>query len=493
MANPSFNPPPPPVSLLFAFSLSIELSSAHKTHISLRPSTHHWQHYHPRAFFSICFPERQPATEIMSRDFDVFMCWHLVAFSLTTGVALLLSVYNKTHQNSSSSGSGHAATGWHTCCVRYQLAHLDSKVRTRIMTCDFQSQQICSLVFFLAAAASSDPSVLNKYHAGFNECANEVSRYLGNVEGMDVEQRARLLNHLANSITSVSSSSSSPPPTQPSSSTSSSPLTSQGLLGAASPPGTCATSHNITTAHVRPIQVQPVATNNVSTSLSINTLPVTIAPKSEPTPLELNNNNTLLSPTLGQTPISQPQPPRVLSGVQMVPTKLSTGEVAFVIPGNILTSGQIPSYIIPVYAGAATGSQVATPTAAQGAVVPLTPDHPAPQPSLKCMAPAAVALPSQQQQPQGILAAPPAPIMVLPTTPLRPTPSTSGSGGNMLLPHLQPAPQQVRQLQPPPQQIFKEEDVWRPWWGRHLSLSKCTVLWETPYGACNWNSSWNYS
>lgn len=40
----------------------------------------------------------------------------------------------------------------------------------------------------------------NKYKIGFNECASEVCRYLGEIECIDPEIRMRLLDHLASVI-----------------------------------------------------------------------------------------------------------------------------------------------------------------------------------------------------------------------------------------------------------------------------------------------------
>lgn len=61
-------------------------------------------------------------------------------------------------------------------------------------------------------ATGSDPTLSDKYRLGFNECAQEVSRYLGATDDDDAELRARLLNHLANCVTSSDSSSSSSSP-----------------------------------------------------------------------------------------------------------------------------------------------------------------------------------------------------------------------------------------------------------------------------------------
>lgn len=55
----------------------------------------------------------------------------------------------------------------------------------------------------VAAAIVNDPSVLNKYRAGFSECASEVNRYLGNMEGFDQPLRQRILGHLNHCVNSL--------------------------------------------------------------------------------------------------------------------------------------------------------------------------------------------------------------------------------------------------------------------------------------------------
>uniref|UniRef100_H2TKB7 Hairy-related 9 n=1 Tax=Takifugu rubripes TaxID=31033 RepID=H2TKB7_TAKRU len=46
-------------------------------------------------------------------------------------------------------------------------------------------------------ALSADVTVLSKYRAGFNECMNEVTRFLSTSEGVNTEVRSRLLSHLS--------------------------------------------------------------------------------------------------------------------------------------------------------------------------------------------------------------------------------------------------------------------------------------------------------
>nr|CAI5867044.1 unnamed protein product [Callosobruchus analis] len=48
----------------------------------------------------------------------------------------------------------------------------------------------------LAMSAATDPSVVNKFKAGFNECATEVGRF----PGLDPVVKRRLLQHLANCL-----------------------------------------------------------------------------------------------------------------------------------------------------------------------------------------------------------------------------------------------------------------------------------------------------
>jgi len=52
-----------------------------------------------------------------------------------------------------------------------------------------------------ARVNTNDPSTMARYRAGYNECANEVTRYLMSLDGLDAQVRARLLSHLASYCT----------------------------------------------------------------------------------------------------------------------------------------------------------------------------------------------------------------------------------------------------------------------------------------------------
>ncbi len=53
------------------------------------------------------------------------------------------------------------------------------------------------------AAMTIDPTVMAKYQNGFGECAQEVQRYLGSIDGLSSEVRVRLMHHLSNCMNQV--------------------------------------------------------------------------------------------------------------------------------------------------------------------------------------------------------------------------------------------------------------------------------------------------
>ncbi|KAM8927936.1 transcription factor HES-4 isoform 2-T2 [Pelodytes ibericus] len=55
----------------------------------------------------------------------------------------------------------------------------------------------------ITAALTADPSVLGKYRAGFNECMNEVTRFLSTCEGVNTDVRTRLLGHLSGCLSQI--------------------------------------------------------------------------------------------------------------------------------------------------------------------------------------------------------------------------------------------------------------------------------------------------
>jgi hairy and enhancer of split, invertebrate len=72
-----------------------------------------------------------------------------------------------------------------------------------------------------AMTVASDPSVMNKYRAGFSECATEVDKFLGRGDApqLDAHLKRRLLSHLTsclNNVTALDNLITDAPPTTPS-------------------------------------------------------------------------------------------------------------------------------------------------------------------------------------------------------------------------------------------------------------------------------------
>nr|AAQ93671.1 hairy E protein [Branchiostoma floridae] len=180
----------------------------------------------------------------------------------------------------------------------------------------------------VAAAVSTDPNVLGQYRAGFNECMTEVSSFLGSASTVETEVHQRLLNHLAGCCHTVS----------PVTSTYTSPTVPPAASGPAM-------------AHGRPVQVQ------VPAAASSATLPVAAS-------VNLPRPNLQLSPPEA----SCSQPPlqaKVYGGIPLVSGQIGGGEpVAVLLPSQVLSGGQMPSHLIPVYTNPTvlTGASYAPPT-----------------------------------------------------------------------------------------------------------------------------------
>ncbi|XP_026870301.2 hairy-related 9 isoform X1 [Electrophorus electricus] len=141
----------------------------------------------------------------------------------------------------------------------------------------------------MTAAMSTDTTVLSKYRAGFNECMNEVTRFLSTCEGVNTEVRSRLLGHLSSCLGQMMAMNyPQPPPAQQ--------------------------------AHLaQPLHVQ---------------LPSTL-------PVSGASVTSKLSP-------SETVSPKVFGGFQLVPA--TDGQFAFLIPNPAFPSATTP--VIPLYANA---------------------------------------------------------------------------------------------------------------------------------------------
>ncbi|XP_056279124.1 hairy-related 9 isoform X2 [Pseudoliparis swirei] len=145
------------------------------------------------------------------------------------------------------------------------------------------------------SALSADATVLSKYRAGFNECMNEVTRFLSTSEGVNTEVRSRLLNHLSSCM---------------------------GQMMSLSYPQQAASQQ----AHL-------------AQSLHVQ-LPSTL-------PLNAAAMCSKLSP-------SEALSPKVFGGFQLVPA--TDGQFAFLIPNPAFASATAP--VIPLYANAGVPATV---------------------------------------------------------------------------------------------------------------------------------------
>uniref|UniRef100_UPI00398E6A45 hairy-related 9 isoform X4 n=1 Tax=Pristiophorus japonicus TaxID=55135 RepID=UPI00398E6A45 len=146
-------------------------------------------------------------------------------------------------------------------------------------------------------ALTADPTVLGKYRAGFNECMNEVTRFLSTCEGVNADVRSRLLGHLSSCLGHMVAMN----------------YTQSASNPAAGPGGHLA----------QPLHVQLPAT--VPVSGGVTNLPCKLSP-------------------------AEAVSPKVYGGFQLVPA--ADGHFAFLIPNPSFasSSGQIAN--IPLYANA---------------------------------------------------------------------------------------------------------------------------------------------
>ncbi|XP_077168012.1 transcription factor HES-4 [Paroedura picta] len=163
----------------------------------------------------------------------------------------------------------------------------------------------------MTAALTADPTVLGKYRAGFNECMNEVTRFLSTCEGVNTDVRSRLLSHLSACLGQIVAMNYPPPPPPP-------PQASSGQPG-----------------HL----AQPLHVQLPGPPAGAGAMPVSC---------KLNPAETLS--------------PKVYGGFQLVPA--TDGQFAFLIPNPAFPPGTGP--VIPLYANSnmpvSSSSLTATPS-----------------------------------------------------------------------------------------------------------------------------------
>lgn len=173
----------------------------------------------------------------------------------------------------------------------------------------------------VAAAIATDPSVLNKFKAGFNECATEVSRYVSRIDGIDNNLSQRLLNHLGSCVSSLQNT------------------TPYNMANTAAMPSVAFTgvkqSFPDIVHQLQPLGVQ-IPTGLFTTSSSTNG----VAPRTLQTVgmgLDINNNNNAPGPVANNT-VSSASFEKLLGGLPLIPSRLPNGDIAFLLPSRCLSS-----------------------------------------------------------------------------------------------------------------------------------------------------------
>ncbi|XP_034477829.1 protein deadpan [Drosophila innubila] len=145
----------------------------------------------------------------------------------------------------------------------------------------------------LNMAIQSDPTVVHKFKTGFVECAEEVNRYVSQMEGVDLGVRQRLsahLNNCANSLEQIGSMSN--------------------------------------------------FNNGYRGQLPPSIFPGSAAPLFPPLPQDLNNNSN----TGGNNNNTRESTPAIqMGGLQLIPSRLPSGEFALIMPNSTTTTAPAPA------------------------------------------------------------------------------------------------------------------------------------------------------
>ncbi|PNF36023.1 Protein hairy [Cryptotermes secundus] len=153
----------------------------------------------------------------------------------------------------------------------------------------------------VAMSAATDPGVLNKFRAGFSECAGEVGRF----PGLESPVRRRLLQHLANCLNGTTTTTTT----------------------------ATSTTSGTTTPQPTPPDPAPVPSQH-QTSVQVHILPTstttpTVDTHQAPTALSSSSNGIFF--TTGPNG----------GGLQLVPTRLPNGDIALVLPSTGSGTAQI--------------------------------------------------------------------------------------------------------------------------------------------------------
>ncbi|CAD7012908.1 protein deadpan [Ceratitis capitata] len=204
----------------------------------------------------------------------------------------------------------------------------------------------------LSMAIQTDPTVVHKFKTGFIECAEEVNRYINQLDGVDALVRQRLTTHLSSCASNLE---------QLGSMTNfNNGYRGQLAMGTISAPGN--------------LFGNALAGNPLA--ISGNSGPGALFPT---LPQDFNNNNSSSSSSVfgSNLGVAAPtMPPVQMGGVQLIPSRLPSGEFALIMPtsahANVLNNNNSTSAPFANYAHGRIAAAVTSPVASATATTVAT-------------------------------------------------------------------------------------------------------------------------
>ncbi|KAK3593236.1 hypothetical protein CHS0354_012321 [Potamilus streckersoni] len=228
---------------------------------------------------------------------------------------------------------------------------------------------------------SPEPGVINKYRMGFNECVNEIGRFMDSLDTASVEVKVQLLEHLANCVSKIDQTECNDSASHakvsdcteicPDTSVPSKRKISSNVETSASSSMMQQSSTNqricdksVTLVSNSGSSLQPVLVNKESSEVNTNFATMTtrianiasqpmILPVSNIIPNSIGPNAPKLESVSVSSSASSTSLPEIsknpINCLQFVPTNLAAGNIVFVVPTSVLAGGQVPGYVLPVY------------------------------------------------------------------------------------------------------------------------------------------------
>ena len=172
----------------------------------------------------------------------------------------------------------------------------------------------------ISVSLSSDPAIVNKYKAGYNDCVQEVTKYMHSTD-FDSELKSKLESHLTQCLASISS-------------VQADPVTQTQSVASQIP-----AQVGIPSVKQMPIKPTPIFKPGVSKTTELNNTVIKILPAAIQT--QPTNIVNILPSSNGDFAVVLPQSGQVTSPVSIIPVKFAccssmipTAAVTSTVPAN---------------------------------------------------------------------------------------------------------------------------------------------------------------